>query len=524
MTVKKILRRVGMLLRQWVQRRCIVVGMTQGQVCVLVLQGWRKPRIAVQYEQAIQEMTSSKQAAQWLPYVQTLQSILSTHQLQHLPCTVVLPDRWIRWTSVSWMSEGMSSAAMSAHELDALVRLSFVQLYPDMPDWVSVMDLPRYGQSLLAAAIPNALLAALRAVLTSAGCQLRSFQSAHALAWNRAQSLERVDQAQLFATLEGQTLTLFSQPGPEVSAIRRVQVNAQPELPVQVIARELVLQQLQHPKVTVVSLNRLTAGLDVPAHWQVIDATNSQGASAARLVPANMSPACALCHLLSPVKSDKSKRKFKQWLNELVFWRSKALHLDFATLNAPPGWPTRQWVVAGALAAGLLLGNYVYLDAQIVSAQNQLEDAKVQQTARKKKNGPSKSDEHQNTELATARQVVASLNRPWERLFTAIEASSNPDVTLLDITPNAQGGDLHVSGDARNFKAVLAFVQTLKEQGSATQELLQVYLASHQVQDQDPLHTIRFEVNALWRPKDAPRNGDFSDARKTLAPVDEDAR
>jgi hypothetical protein len=73
---------------------------------------------------------------------------------------------------------------------------------------------------------------------------------------------------------------------------------------------------------------------------------------------------------------------------------------------------------------------------------------------------------------------------------------------LLDITPNPQGGDLHLSGDARNFKSVLAFVQALKEQGAVAQELTQVYLTSHQVQEQDPLRAIHFEVNASWRTKD----------------------
>jgi hypothetical protein len=524
--LKQLIRNVGAHLGHWSTRRRLVVGMTQGQVCVMVLQGWSEPRIAAQYEQAI-DAGVSESSTQWPPYVQTLQTILNTHGLQNLPCAVVLSDQWVRWAGVPWMAEGMSSAEMSAQELGALVQLSFTQLYTDTHDWVSVTDRPRYGQSQLAAAIPKALLENLRSVLTSRGLRLGACHSAHALAWNRAQRSDdherrwmphvRADQAQLFVTLDGQTLTLLGKSKPDMSVIRSVQVATQPVLPVQVIEREIVLQQLQRPKVTVLSLNRLPADLDVPEHWQIRDATNAQSRNlqdkntqalgVSGVTPVGMSSACALCHLRSPIKRDKPKRKLEQWADDFAFKRSKALDIDFARHNAQPIWSTRQLFVMSVLSAALLLTNYVYLDVQVGSVQSQLDEAKGQQTARKGKRGASDGDERQNAELANARQIVASLNRPWERLFVAIEAATNSNVTLLDITPNPQGGDLHVSGDARNFKSVLAFVQALKEQGAATQDLSQVYLASHQIQEQDPLRTIRFEVNASWRPKDVP----FSD-------------
>jgi hypothetical protein len=521
--LKQIIQNTGAHLGHWVKRRRLVIGMTQGQVCVMVLQGWSESRIAAQYEQAI-DAGVSESSTQWSPHVQTLQTILNTHGLQNLPCAVVLSEQWVRWAAVPWMAEGMSSDEMSAQELGALVQLSFTQLYTDTQDWVSVTDRPRYGQSQLAAAIPKALLEKLRSVLTSRGLRLSACHSALALAWNRAQRSDdheqrwmphvRADQAQLFVTLDGQTLTLLGKSKPDMSVIRSVQVATQPVLPVQVIEREIVLQQLQRPKVTVLSLNRLPADLDVPEHWQIRDATNAQSRNlqdkntqalgVSGVTPVGMSSACALCHLLSPIKRDKPKRKLEQWADDFAFKRSKALDIDFARHNAQPIWSTRQLFVMSVLSAVLLLTNYVYLDVQVGSVQSQLDEAKGQQTARKGKRGASDGDERQNAELANARQIVASLNRPWERLFVAIEAATNSDVTLLDITPNPQGGDLHVSGDARNFKSVLAFVQALKEQGSATQDLSQVYLASHQIQEQDPLRTIRFEVNASWHPKDAP--------------------
>lgn len=535
---EKIKQHIHNLLTQlghWCKRRRLVVGMTQGQVCVMVLQGWREPRIADQYEQAVFDARASELAPQWQPYVHTLQAMLNTHQLQNMPCTVVLSNQWVRWAAVPWMDDGMSSAEMSAKELGALVQLSFTQLYTDAQDWVSVMDRPRYGHSQLAAAIPKALLEILRTVLASCGLRLSACCSAHALAWSRAQRSDdyerrwvphvRADQAQLFATLDGQTLTLLSKAKHDVSVIRSVQVAAQSTLPVQVIEREIVLQQLQRPHVTVLSLNRLPADQEAPAHWQITDATNAQGGNlqdqknqaraASGSVAAGVSSASALCHLMSPIQRDKSKKKLEQWVNDCVFKRNKALHIDFAKHNTQPIWSTRQLFTAGVLAAGLLLANYVYLDAQVSSVQSQLDEAKGRQAAPKGKRGASVGDERQNTELANARQIVANLNRPWERLFVAIEASTNSDITLLDITPNPQSGDVHVSGDARNFKSVLAFVQAFKAQGAATQDLFQVYLASHQVQEQDPLRTIRFEVNASWRTKDIAQTDTGANFSKT---------
>jgi hypothetical protein len=513
--LKQRFNTVGTHLRHLVMRRRLVVGMTQGQVCVMVLQGWRDPRIANQYELSVFDASSNEASLQWQPYVQTLQTILNTQQLQNLPCSVVLSEQWVRWAVVPWMAEEMASAGMSAQELVTLVQLSFAQLYTDMHEWVPELGRPHYGYSQLAAAIPKALLDNLRSVLISNQLKLSSCYSAHALAWGRVQRGNDhllTDQEQLFATLDGQTLTLLGQSKPNETVIRSVQVATQTALPVQVIEREILLRQLDHPKVIVFSLNRLPAILDAPAHWKMIDATNPQARNlqgrnnqtspSNDLTSVGMSSASALCHLLSPIRRDKPISRLEQWRYGMMLKRVKALDIDFARHNAQSTFSTRAMSTTAVLATVLLLANYAYLDVQVSDIQSQLGDAKRQQIESRVKHGASVGNDRRNIELINAKQIVASLNRPWERLFVAIESATNSNITLLDITPNPQGGDLHVSGDARNFKSVLAFVQALKEQGAVAQELTQVYLNSHQVQEQDPLRTIHFEVNASWRTKD----------------------
>jgi hypothetical protein len=111
-----------------------------------------------------------------------------------------------------------------------------------------------------------------------------------------------------------------------------------------------VLQQLQLPQVTVLSLNRLSSDQDAPEDWQITDATNAQGGNlqdqntqargASGSVTVGMSSASALCHLLSPIRRDKAKRGLEQWVDDCVFKRNKALDIDFAKHNAQPIWST----------------------------------------------------------------------------------------------------------------------------------------------------------------------------------------
>jgi hypothetical protein len=322
----------------------------------------------------------------------------------------------------------------------------------------------------------------------------------------------RADQAQIFATLDGQTLTLLSKPKPDVSIIRSVQVADQPLLPTQVIEQEIVWQQLHQPIVTVFSLNHLPSDLDVPKHWQLTDATIAQGENfqskyfqerSTRCIDSvARSSASALLHLLMPIKRSKHKKRFEQWANYLLK-RNKALNINFAKCNAQPMFSTSQLFAMSVLTFGLLFVNYAYLNEQVSLIQRQLDDASSQNMVCIDPQCASEVDEHQNKELADAKKIGTSLNLAWGQLFVAIEASMNADVTLLNITSNSSSGDLYVSGNARNFKSILTFVQALKDQWTQAQDLSLVYLSSHQLEEQNSLRSIRFAVNASLNPKAA---------------------
>ncbi len=102
-------------------------------------------------------------------------------------------------------------------------------------------------------------------------------------------------------------------------------------------------------------------------------------------------------------------------------------------------------------------------------------------------------------ELAQANEVVARLSTPWSRLFEGIERATDPSVVLVGLQPEARGDRIRISGVARQYEDVLAYVDRLQNAPS----LADVLLTSHEVQD-DPQQgtSVAFTLSARWT--DAP--------------------
>jgi hypothetical protein len=101
-------------------------------------------------------------------------------------------------------------------------------------------------------------------------------------------------------------------------------------------------------------------------------------------------------------------------------------------------------------------------------------------------------------EIGNANDVLRRLGVPWDSLFQAVESSAGRQVTLLGLEPDIERRQVKISGEARNFKAVMNYIMQLERQdvfGS-------VYLQSHEVQQQDPDKPVRFALLAAW--KDTP--------------------
>jgi hypothetical protein len=101
-------------------------------------------------------------------------------------------------------------------------------------------------------------------------------------------------------------------------------------------------------------------------------------------------------------------------------------------------------------------------------------------------------------EIGNANEVLRSLVVPWDEMFHAIEASGDRQVTLLGLEPNIERQQVRINGEARNFKAVMAYLTELEQQPVFGN----VFLLNHEVRQESPDKPVRFTLQATW--KEAP--------------------
>ena len=100
-------------------------------------------------------------------------------------------------------------------------------------------------------------------------------------------------------------------------------------------------------------------------------------------------------------------------------------------------------------------------------------------------------------DIRQANEVLRQLTLPWESLFQAVESSTDREVTLLGMEPDIEKHIVNISCEAKNFSAMLSFINRLEKR----REFSSVYLQSHQIQEDDPDKPVRFSLIALWRTK-----------------------
>lgn len=102
-------------------------------------------------------------------------------------------------------------------------------------------------------------------------------------------------------------------------------------------------------------------------------------------------------------------------------------------------------------------------------------------------------------ELGAARDTIQRIALPWDRLFRALESVQATEVALISIQPDAAAGRAIISGEARDYAAVLAYVEQLQQ----TQVLRDVHLVKHEQQTANPDGTggrraVAFALSAAW--------------------------
>jgi hypothetical protein len=98
-------------------------------------------------------------------------------------------------------------------------------------------------------------------------------------------------------------------------------------------------------------------------------------------------------------------------------------------------------------------------------------------------------------ELDAARRVLHELSLPWGELFHSVEGAVGEDVAMLSVEPDAGRGQVRITGEARDYLAVLTLMARLEEAGTLTR----VHLVSHEIREDDPHRPYYFALIGRWR-------------------------
>jgi Tfp pilus assembly protein PilN len=98
------------------------------------------------------------------------------------------------------------------------------------------------------------------------------------------------------------------------------------------------------------------------------------------------------------------------------------------------------------------------------------------------------------SEMRFARRVIEQLDTPWPALFAAVETAYDDNVTLLGVEPEPERREVRLLAEAKDAEAMLAYVRQVRQ----SPVLKDAWLANHQINLQDPLHPVRFTINASW--------------------------
>lgn len=152
-------------------------------------------------------------------------------------------------------------------------------------------------------------------------------------------------------------------------------------------------------------------------------------------------------------------------------------------------------LAAGALAAAACAAWYMDVvgETELVEARTAEMSRMMRRTPAAVGTEPRDSRELQ-LEIGSANVVIRKMTVPWEALFGELESSAGDGIALLAVQPDAASRVVRISGEARNFSAMVDYARRLE----SSVMLEGVLLLSHEVKAQDPQRPVAFAMSANW--------------------------
>lgn len=171
--------------------------------------------------------------------------------------------------------------------------------------------------------------------------------------------------------------------------------------------------------------------------------------------------------------------------------RGRLSSLEFAhpQLSLRQRSPLTGW---GLLVAALLLAAWLLHDTLHWQVRHEAAQAALRQQA-----GAHAADRPlsatQSAEIRFAEEVLRQGATPWEALFGAIESARPADIAILRLHAQGRSREVRLSGEARHFDALTAFLAALDRQA----DLAGSQLLHHQVEE--GRGTVKFDVLVRWK-------------------------
>lgn len=165
----------------------------------------------------------------------------------------------------------------------------------------------------------------------------------------------------------------------------------------------------------------------------------------------------------------------------------RRLDLNFAAPR--PRWPLWVMLAAAALLAADAASSFFALRGELAELSRPPDLRRVRPAAE------SGLPESTQRELDNAQRILQELVLPWGQLFRGVESAIGNQAALLSVEPDASRGLVRITGEARNYPALIELMKRLE----SLQVLERVHLVSHEVREDLPQRPYHFALVGYWR-------------------------
>lgn len=102
-------------------------------------------------------------------------------------------------------------------------------------------------------------------------------------------------------------------------------------------------------------------------------------------------------------------------------------------------------------------------------------------------------DDAEARRIADAQKVIRTIAAPWNEMFDALESAQDDSIALLSIAPERAAGRLAMTGEAKSYEALTAYLARLDDSAG----LMQAQLLAHEIKGGDR-HVV-FSATANFR-------------------------